>query len=183
MESRYGSNLTAPAQYLLTGDALRYTIQPVFESIKNAFYCHVRYKAPKVLYKFFYYVEIPEYQYVSPHKEVIVENKGSKFHSQHNFSVDFIRISHSTMVPIADEYMLVGQQPDGMPRPSFWLHEFKNESEFEQKPIQIYKFSSSVSVLSAQVSSPFKVSTSNWQDGKECWRKADEFHSVQKMYR
>ncbi|XP_064638463.1 uncharacterized protein LOC135494436 isoform X4 [Lineus longissimus] len=164
------------------GDAMRYTIQPVFENIKEEFHCHLKYQAPETLYKFFYYVEIPEFSFQTPLKEVVVNNEGLDYHSNNTFRIDFLQVEHYTQFKLEDEYVLVGNQRDGMRRFSFTLHPFKNESDFERKPIPVFKFSDNVFVLSAQTQKPFHVSTSNWQNGEGCYRSADGFVNIQKMY-
>jgi len=43
-----------------TGDAYRYTIQPIFQNIKTEFQCHVELQRPHdVLYELFYFIQIP----------------------------------------------------------------------------------------------------------------------------
>ena len=51
----------------LAGDAYRYTIQPMFENIKNEFQCHIKRRRLKILYKLFYYIMLPERKFQTPH--------------------------------------------------------------------------------------------------------------------
>jgi len=44
----------------VSGDAYRYTIQPVFQNIKTEFQCHVHLQRPHdVLYELFFFIQIP----------------------------------------------------------------------------------------------------------------------------
>ncbi|XP_074657570.1 uncharacterized protein LOC141910730 [Tubulanus polymorphus] len=173
---------TTPVECAM-GDAMRYTIQPVFENLKEEFQCHLKYAMTEELYHINYQVHVDKFGYLSPRQEKVILNKGLKFHENASIDIDFLKVEHATNVPIRDEYILVGHQPEGTEQPAFSLHALKNDSEFDRKPIQAFQFEPNIYVLSAQVSKPFQVSTSNWLNGDGCYRDVKGFHSVQKMYK
>ena len=49
-----------------TGDAYRYTLQPVFSSLGHQFRCHVRRRHPDVMYQLWFYVTVPGTEFETP---------------------------------------------------------------------------------------------------------------------
>ena len=46
-----------------TGDAYRFTLRPIFASLRHEFRCHVTHAPPPALYRLWFYLSVPEVGY------------------------------------------------------------------------------------------------------------------------
>lgn len=77
------------------GDAYRYTIQPVFQNIKNEFQCHLQHQKYDVLYELFYFIQIPGTGFKTPmvNKTVYVRDLGFQSHGEYQVSRFVVKTS------------------------------------------------------------------------------------------
>ncbi len=80
----------------LAGDAYRYTIQPVFQNIKEEFQCHLRHREPKILYQMFYYIMLPGRKFETPRVYKTVYAHDLPYQSHGEFQADYITVEHNT---------------------------------------------------------------------------------------
>ena len=123
--------------FFATGDAYRYTIQPVFENIKNEHACHIRRQPAAVLYELFYFVQIPgtSFQTARVYKTVYQPDVGGDrgdetgdgggYVSRGENRADFLTVEHSAGLSPHDEFVLVGNEVEtaaGVDRINYTLH-------------------------------------------------------------
>ena len=173
--------------YFISGDAYRYTIQPVFKNLKSKFQCHVRLKKPVVLYELFFNVKVP-----GPHGTEIETPKVRKIvyaqefddHSTGSYQADYINVQHNTGLKVEDEFILVGEDNPSSVRPNFTVFPMKRPEDFRQRKVVVHEIvPNNIFVASTQFEKPFAYSSSSWVRDSDCDKDISKFKYEQKHYR
>jgi len=101
----------------ITGNAYRLTMQPVTTSIKRKFRCHIRHSSPNVLYRLFYYVQVPaspatstvrrpRFQTTKLHRTVASRPGDLEYSQRGRYDVDFLTAEHDTGLELFDDFVL-----------------------------------------------------------------------------
>ena len=176
------TQLNPPFILAHTGDAYRYTIQPVFQNIKQEFQCHIKHRKPKILYKMFYYIMLPERNFETPRVQKTVYAHDLEYQSHGDFVADYITIEHNTGLQIFDEFIMVGRELESGSGLNYTVHSMKTDSEFRKKRVTVHEISHNIHIASTQFRSPFDYSTSSWDTNNDCEKDASKFKSMQKHY-
>ena len=89
-------------------------MQPVTSSIKLQFNCHIRHVSPTVLYRLFYYVQVPtsvrrpQFQTTKIHRTVASRPGDLKYSQRGRYDVDFLTAEHDTGLDLLDDFVLTG---------------------------------------------------------------------------
>jgi len=92
-------------------------MQPVTASIKHQFRCHIRHAAPSVLYRLFYYVQVPSasstssvhrprFQTTKLHRTVASRPGDLAYSQRGRYDVDFLTAVHDTGLQLLDDFVL-----------------------------------------------------------------------------
>ena len=99
-----------PLSMFHTGDAYRYTIQPVFRNIHKEFRCHVSHRSEPVLYELFVFIQIPQLGFQTPRSSRIVYNRDLAFQKRGQFQADFLNVEHSVEFDLHEELVIHGRE-------------------------------------------------------------------------
>ena len=94
-------------------------MQPVTASIKHQFRCHIRHAAPSVLYRLFYYVQVPaasstssghrpRFQTTKLHRTVASRPDDLAYSQRGHYHVDFLTAVHDTGLQLLGDFVLTG---------------------------------------------------------------------------
>ena len=107
-----------------SGNAYRFTMQPEVASIKRQFRCHIRHVSPTVLYRLFYYVQVPatstattssgvtsalrrpRFQTTKIHRTVASRPGDVEYSQRGRYDVDFLTADHNTGLRVLDDFIL-----------------------------------------------------------------------------
>jgi len=92
-------------------------MQPVMTSIKRQFRCHIRHASPAVLYRLFYYVQVPSASSMTPfrhprfqssklHRTVASSSGDLEYSQRGRYDVDFLTAVHDTGLQLFDDFVL-----------------------------------------------------------------------------
>ncbi|CAH1781765.1 unnamed protein product [Owenia fusiformis] len=171
------------------GDAYLYTLQPVFENIRQEFQCHKRYVPPDSLFQVWYSISLPNgITFYPGTRRQPIHSPNLKFHNEGTSYVDFLEIHHKTKLNFEEDIILLGQfQKDdtadiGSQHVDYSAFPLKKPEEFTKKPVEVFHVNNNVLVTSIQVEKPFEISTSSWLSSSGCERNTSRFHEKQPMY-
>lgn len=166
---------------LRTGDAYRFTLQPVFADPGLEYRCHIRLRRPEVLYQLWFYVSILGTDFETPRIRRTVRAKDLEGLSSGHFQAEFLSIDHSAGILLQDEFILVGRGA-----PSRWNHtlnSMQGRTEHHSPPkFPVHAISNNIFMLSAQFDPPFGYSTSSWVRENSCVKDLHRFRPVQKLH-
>lgn len=160
---------------VLAGDSYRYTLQPVFSDVRNLYQCHVRRKAPAVLYELWFYVSIPGSGFETPRiysSVKIAKDERRAGRGQHRH--EFITVEYGTGVELEEDLVLVGRQQE----PGTWSHVVHplGQSVFSVPQAGIlHKLAKNVFIASVNFDEPFAFSSSTWVIGDNCEKNVSKF--------
>ena len=90
-------------------------MQPATTSIKRQFHCHIRHASPTVLYRLFYYVQVPaassrrpRFQTTKLHRTVASRPGDLEYSRRGRYDVDFLTAEHDTGLRLLDDFVLTG---------------------------------------------------------------------------
>jgi len=93
-------------------------MQPVTRSIKRQFRCHISHSSPTVLYRLFYYVQVPtastttssvrhpRFQTAKLHRTVASRPGDLQYSQRGRYDVDFLTAEHDTGLQLRDDFVL-----------------------------------------------------------------------------
>jgi len=170
---------------LLSGDAYRYTIQPVFQNVKQQYQCQLRLRPQKVLYRLFYFLKLPGTTFQTPPvtMSVFASETNLSFQSHGTFKADYITVEHNTGFNLHKEFIIVGQEARGGGIANYTVNALKKDSDFKQKPVVVHEISHNILIASTQFRRPFDYSTMSWVRDNDCDKDVSRFAHVQKHYR
>ena len=137
------------------GDAYRYTIQPVFENIKQQYKCHVEHSQPEVLYQLFFFIQIPEQNYQTPKMYKTVYAKDLDYQSRGEFKADYVTVEHNTGLNLHDEFIMLGRDIPDSSKINYTVHSMKKEADYKKKRVVVHEISHNIFVASTQFERPF----------------------------
>jgi len=91
-----------------SGDAYRYTLQPVFRRLRRSYSCHVRRRRPETLYQLWFYVTVPGTSFETPRIHRRVEYQGRETTGSHVVT-SFLTVEHTTGMRLDDELIMTGR--------------------------------------------------------------------------
>ena len=163
------------------GDAYRYTIQPVYQNIKEEFKCHIKHRQPKVLYELFYSIEVPGTSFKTEpvYKTVYAGDLDYQGHGE--YITDYITMEHSSGLDLNQEFILIGKDTEDK-KFNYTLHNLKTAADYKRKRVVVHEVSPKILVASTQFERPFDYSTSNWKKQGMCDKNITKFKHVQPQY-
>lgn len=94
----------------ISGDAYRYTLQPVYAELDRTYSCHLRRSRPETLYQLWFYVSVPGTNFETPrvHFQFPASSTGSNF-GRHE-PTEFLTVEHSAGIELDDDVILTGRR-------------------------------------------------------------------------
>ena len=167
----------------VSGDAYRFTLQPVFPNPKQEFRCHIRHVAPDVLYQMWFYLTIPGTSFETPriYATVRAGDVVGKV-SAGRYQLQFLTIEHSTGIDLLDDFIVIGRDAGGG-RWNHTVHPLRSKAtDSTSRRVQTHAISNNIFVMTAQFGEPFGHSTSTWVAGNgSCDKDVSKFRPVQKL--
>jgi len=168
----------------------RFTLEPVFESLKDKFMCHIQYKLPKKLYKVDYYIHIPRINYTSKTRTRVVSPPDKDYHRLGYVTADYLSFFHDTTSTIEDELVVIGRDFDTGDNPQeFKFHLLKKPNDFTKRgkfQVRPYRagqpYRNSLYSTYVQFERPFLFSTSTWHVGGCLAKNFSQIYAPQPVY-
>lgn len=163
-----------------TGDAYRFTLQPIFRNLRHQFRCHIRHQKPEHLYQLWFYIRVNGTGFETPriHHEIRCDDLANL--TDGRFQMEFLTVEHSSGMNLHEELMLVGHQTG-----EHWNHTVyalgDENGEHAEKRFTIEPFLPNIGVLTAQFRRPFDYSSSTWVDGN-CNKDVKKFVPAESVY-
>ena len=153
----------------MTGDAYRFTMQPVTTSIKRRFRCHVRHSSPAVLYRLFYYVQVPSsrewtttssvrYRTAQIHRTVASRAGDLRYSQRGRYDVDFLTAEHNTGLELRDDFVLTAVRVSGSDDRERWNYSVRASTVGTPAASQtssVHAVSENIFVATVQPQRPF----------------------------
>lgn len=165
----------------MSGDSLRFTLQPVFASPARQFRCHTTRRRPHVSYQLWFYVSVPSANFETPRVYVNV--------SQHRHVAEFLSVDSTTGLrsTAVDDVILTGRRDQGSTRWNYSVVAVTRQQRGGTdawRLIDSHAISNNIRVLTAQPDGPFAFSTSSWvAQSTSCNVDVTHFRPVDKMSR
>lgn len=165
--------------FFILGDAYRFTLQPVFVSLKNEFRCHVRRKEPDFLYQLWFDIIIPGTDIHSPRFKATIYAGDSSVSDgdAQRYQTEFLSVEHSFGIEPEDELILFGQSANGHWNHSVYSARTKSDVGFK-RIVPHTMMSGNAFVVSVQFARPFSYSTSTWVRENGCHKDVQVFRPV-----
>lgn len=161
---------------LSIGDSYRYTLQPVYQDLRNSYQCHIRRTYPEVLYELWFYVSVPSSHFETPRLYTAIELSDTDRHTsrgQHRH--EFITVEYSFDIELEEDLILKGMQQD---TPGLWNHTVHplglSSNRFPQVGT-LRELSKNVFIASVNFDEPFAFSSSTWVVGDGCQKNVSKF--------
>jgi len=147
-----------------SGDAYRYTLQPVYGDIRHSFRCHVRRRVPDVLYQLWFYVSVPgHFETPRVYTTVRPTSDAGWLGSGRSTYNGFLTVEFDAKLRLADELVIVGRQNTS----GHWSHALTDVTTpyVTTDGGVVHELSDGVYVMSVEFDEPFAYSTSSWVRG------------------
>ena len=161
------------SQYF-TGNTHRFTIHPIFVSLRNSFWCHAKQQLHNVLYRMYYYIEIPDpkqpstFVYVSPHRHVKVLWDDVL---ERTFNADYIRVHHDRSLLPPKELLLHGREYEARGKSGdlrFGVYPLKSDDSSRHRPVIVHQIADNILVATVDFAKPFQYTTKTWAGESTC---------------
>jgi len=147
----------------MSGDSLRFTLQPIFASPARQFRCHLRRRPPQISYQLWFYVTVPSANFETPRMRVNVSQTTS---SSGRFVTEFLSVDHETGLALtADDVILTGRRDASTTAWNYSIlpvYDHVTHDSDAWRQIESHAISNNIRVLTAEPDEPFAFSTSSW---------------------
>lgn len=176
----YGQNLIKDTdvwfdELHLLGDSYRYTLQPVYQDLRNSYQCHIRRKSPAILYELWFYVSIPSSNFETPRLYTAIQlSETDRQTSRGQHQHEFITVEYSFDIDLKEDLILKGLQQE----PGSWNHTVHPLGQSSNKfPVvgALRELSKNVFIASVNFDEPFAFSSSTWVVGDGCQKNVSKF--------
>jgi len=167
LNPRYAEVYQYSAEFDFTsGDAYRYTLQPVFGDIRHSFRCHVRRRVPDVLYQLWFYVSVPGHFETPRLYTTERPDRAAQLEFGRSVYEEFLIVEFDAKLRLADQLIIVGRQNVSGGR---WSHVLTDVAARNTTAgaDAVHELSDGVYVTSVEFDEPFAYSTSSWVRGSK----------------
>lgn len=162
----------------VSGDAYRFTLQPVFLNLQREFRCHLRQVASDVLYQLWFYVTVTAADFETPRIFVTVRQRDVANLRHGRFQFHFLSVEHNSGLHADDDLILSGHFHHPT---STWNYSTRPTRPSGAAPgdlplpMNVHGISNSVFILSTEFDEPFAYSTSTWVNENSCEKDVRRF--------
>lgn len=160
-----------------TGDAYRYTIQPIYDNLTDSVKCHIRRRRPSspILFDLFYFVEVAARGFRSPlvRRRVLADAvRGAGDRRRVSIVADYLNVEFDVGVDMADEFVLratglaASQTTDGDRTVAGTVRSVDHDDGDHRGPMRfrVHEIAQSAAfVASVRPRRPFDFSTARWR--------------------